>query len=215
MSIWSSQPIHFFHLVPQQSSPLATISLFSVFMSLFLFCLLIYIVLQIPHISKISWYLSLSDWLISLSIIPSRSIHAAANGKISFLLWPSNMPLYIRTQLFFFNPHPRTLFHCFQREKGKRELSMQERSIDWLCPYTPGQGTEMQPRYVLWPGIKSTAFGYRMILQRTEPHQPGLYHSFFIHLSTDEHLGYFHSMAIVNNAAMKIAVHTCSSLPLF
>ena len=30
-------------------------------------------------------------WLISLSIIPSRFIHAVANGKISFLLWLSNI----------------------------------------------------------------------------------------------------------------------------
>ena len=30
------------------------------------------------------WYLSFSDWLISLSIISSMSIHAVANGKILF-----------------------------------------------------------------------------------------------------------------------------------
>ena len=39
-------------------SPLAAISLFSVPVRLFLFCLFIYIVLQILHISEIMWYLS-------------------------------------------------------------------------------------------------------------------------------------------------------------
>ena len=51
---------------------------------LFLFCLLVYFVHLIPHISKIIWYLSFSDWLISLSIILSRSIHAVTKDKISF-----------------------------------------------------------------------------------------------------------------------------------
>ena len=32
--------------------------------------------------SKIVWHLSFSDWLISLSITPSRSIHVVTNGKI-------------------------------------------------------------------------------------------------------------------------------------
>ena len=30
---------------------------------------------KIPHINEITWYLSFSVWLISLSIMPSRSIH--------------------------------------------------------------------------------------------------------------------------------------------
>ena len=38
--------------------------------------------------------LSFSFRLISLSMVISRSIHIAANGIISFLLWPSNNQLY-------------------------------------------------------------------------------------------------------------------------
>ena len=38
-----------------------------------LFCLLVDFVHYIPHISKIIWYLSFSDWLILLSIIISRT----------------------------------------------------------------------------------------------------------------------------------------------
>ena len=35
-----------------------------------------------PQMSEIIWYLSFSPWLISLSIIPSSSIHIGTNGKI-------------------------------------------------------------------------------------------------------------------------------------
>ena len=37
-----------------------------------------------PYMSEIIWYLSFSIWLISLSIIPSSSIHVVANGRICF-----------------------------------------------------------------------------------------------------------------------------------
>ena len=37
------------------------------------------------HISGTIWYLSFSVWLISLSIIPSRSVHIIKSGRILFL----------------------------------------------------------------------------------------------------------------------------------
>ena len=37
--------------------------------------------------------LSFSDWLISLSIMFSRSIHTAPKGKFSYFLWPRSIPL--------------------------------------------------------------------------------------------------------------------------
>ena len=47
--------------------------------------------------SNIIQYLSFSVWLISLSIMPIRSIHVAAKGKTSFFLWLSSIPFYIYT----------------------------------------------------------------------------------------------------------------------
>ena len=68
----------FTHFTKPYPRPLATTYLFSVFMSsvFFVFCFL-----EISHISEIIHYLSSSVQFISLSIMPSRSIHTVPNVK--------------------------------------------------------------------------------------------------------------------------------------
>ena len=66
--------------------PLTTVRLFLTSMSLVIFCLLFSSVDYVPVNGEIIWYLSLTAWLISLSIMLSSSIHAVAKGMSSFFL---------------------------------------------------------------------------------------------------------------------------------
>ena len=68
------------------TSPMVTVSLFLISMSLVIFCLLFSSIAYVPVKGEIIWYLSLTTWLISLSIMLSSSIHAVAKGRSSFFL---------------------------------------------------------------------------------------------------------------------------------
>ena len=57
-------------------SPLAVITMFLISKSLVIFCLLFSFVDYVPVKGEMIWYLSLTVWLISLSIMLSSSIHA-------------------------------------------------------------------------------------------------------------------------------------------
>ena len=74
-----------FSQCPPAAWPLTAVSLIHVSMPLFLFCSPVYFVQLAPHVSEIIWYLSLTDWLISFSLIISRSTHVITKAKISFL----------------------------------------------------------------------------------------------------------------------------------
>ena len=78
--------LHLFLSFPHTSSSWQP-PLFHVSITVFLFddvCLLVFFFLQIGEIIH---YLPISVWLISLSIIPSRSTHFVTNGKISFFFY--------------------------------------------------------------------------------------------------------------------------------
>ena len=66
--------------------PLAIVRLFLISMSLVIFCLHFSFVDYVPVKGEIIWYLSLTAWLISFSIMPSSSIHAVTKGRSSFFL---------------------------------------------------------------------------------------------------------------------------------
>ena len=78
------------------------------------FCFTIYIHLYCFLGTTYKWYhiTLIFLWLISLSIIFSRSIHVAANVRISFFLWLSNIPLYIYIDAIFFI-HSSNLIYIF------------------------------------------------------------------------------------------------------
>ena len=73
----------------------------SLAMSLSLFCLLVQFVHYFPHMSEILWYLPFSDWLTSLSIMFSRSIHTVTKGKRLFFLWLHSIPCVNVLYMFY------------------------------------------------------------------------------------------------------------------
>ena len=84
---------------------LSTCSMYPLSMPLFLFCLSVYFAHWTSHISDIMWwYLPFSDWLISLSIVTSKSILAVSKGTISFLC----------PTAFFISSSPDGHLGCFQ-----------------------------------------------------------------------------------------------------
>ena len=71
---------------PPPTPALAIVRLFLTSMSLVIFCLLFSSIAYVPVKGEIIWYLSLTSWLISLSIMLSSFIHAVAKGIRSFFL---------------------------------------------------------------------------------------------------------------------------------
>ena len=67
-------------------SPLTIVRLFLTSMSLVIFCFLFSSIDYVPVKGEIIWYLSLTVWLISLSIMLSTSIHVVSSGRSSFFL---------------------------------------------------------------------------------------------------------------------------------
>ena len=146
-------------------------------------------------------------FLVSLSMIISRSIHVAANGIISFFLWLSNIPLQIAD----------SLESPFSWERLRAEGEEDVRGWDgWMA--SPMQWTWTCTNSRRWCGTGRPGVLQSMVLQRgghdwaTEQQQQQysvvcVYHNFFIHSSVNGCLGCFHILAIVNIAAMNIGVY--------
>ena len=84
-------------------------------MSLVIFCLPFSFVDYVPVKGEIIWYLSLTAWLISLSIVLSSSIHAVAKGRSSFfLLLQHSIPLCKCTIIFLIHSFTDGYLGCFQ-----------------------------------------------------------------------------------------------------
>ena len=95
------RPLPNFPHYSSPSSALVTDSLFFISSSQVIFCLFVWIVDYVPPLGLIIWYLFFPVWLISLSIMLSRSIHAVARvGAPSFFLLCS-IPLGKCTIIFW------------------------------------------------------------------------------------------------------------------
>ena len=66
----------------------------------------------IPHESEIIWFLAFSNWLISLSIIFSRSIHVVADGSVSSFLTAEEFSIVCVHRLFFIQSLIKGHFCC-------------------------------------------------------------------------------------------------------
>ena len=89
----STLPLGFVHVSfivvpenPSPHSPLVIVRLLLTSISVVIFCLLFSFVDYVPVKGEIIWYLSLTSWFISLSIMLSSFIHAVAKGISSFFL---------------------------------------------------------------------------------------------------------------------------------
>ena len=71
--------------LPLPSPYWLTTSFFSISVSLLLFCSLFYCIFCITSVNDTVQYVTFFAWLIPPNIMPSKSIHIAANGNISFV----------------------------------------------------------------------------------------------------------------------------------
>ena len=128
-------------------------------------------------------------------VSPHHAGDHSPNRKFFRFILPSqhqcNILIFLSSLLPSFYSHLRTFFHCFLERKGEKETSMQERSInqlllkkhepvnqlltprpgilhaqtgDWTCSLHTCPDLELNPQ----------PFGYKTMLQSTEPHWSGL-----------------------------------------
>ena len=116
--LYISSPIHFIIQIytfwlplPAPNPPLLATTIYSASLNLFF--------LNITHINEIICYFSFSVWFVSLDIMPSRSIHIVATGKIFFFFMVG-----YKSILHFLYPfisedlHCLTHIYCYKILKG-------------------------------------------------------------------------------------------------
>ena len=84
--LFLGDPSSIFPHYPSPPTPLVTVSLFFISVSLVIFCVLVSFVDYVPVKGEVIWYSSFTAWLISLSIMLSSSIHAVVKVRSSFFL---------------------------------------------------------------------------------------------------------------------------------
>ena len=87
-------------------------------------------------------YLSFSVWLISLIIMPWKSIYVVTRGKISLVSWLNNIPLLFKTCNFFIHtsteghlrlfPYLRYCYWCCNNKRGAW-MHIQLLRCVWFC----------------------------------------------------------------------------------
>ena len=82
----SSNPLYPLSPPPPPIPALAIVRLFLTSMTLVIICMLFPSIAYVPVKGEIIWYLSLTSWLVSLSIMLSSFVHAVAKGISSFFL---------------------------------------------------------------------------------------------------------------------------------
>ena len=98
--LWPPFPFFYPHHFPPPS-PLVTVSLFLISMSLILFWLLVCFIDQIPLTGEIIWCLSFTTWLISLSIMLPRLFMLSRRVGAPYFFLLRSIPLCKCTTVFF------------------------------------------------------------------------------------------------------------------
>ena len=81
---------------------------------------------EIPHISDAVQQLPFCDQLASLNIMPSRSIHVVANGRISFFLMPKSYYKFILCIIYIY-------YVCSVMSYSLKSIGLQRSRL--ICPW--------------------------------------------------------------------------------